>query len=213
MFLHFKEFVMRENGRSMVEMLGVLAIIGVLSIGAISGYSTAMERYKLNKYADNYNYFFNELLTHKDGMISHDTVNKTQLNAVINKLGLAVDFDHDYYYFYDNLGGYFSVYTRSSRFVMDYHLENRSAAEAGDYSFHTDVCKNMIMNVLKPLHEAIIAVKLYRTGDEGFGDFAFQGDSVCTAGTNCLYSVTLQQADNFCAQCLSNQWCIISISF
>ena len=27
-----------ESGRSMVEMLGVLAIIGVLSVGGISGY-------------------------------------------------------------------------------------------------------------------------------------------------------------------------------
>lgn len=42
---------MRFNqvGRSMVEMLGVLAIIGVLSVGAISGYSKAMTKYKLNK--------------------------------------------------------------------------------------------------------------------------------------------------------------------
>jgi Tfp pilus assembly protein FimT len=38
-----------EHGRSMVEMLGVLAIIGVLSIGAIAGYSTAMNKYKMNK--------------------------------------------------------------------------------------------------------------------------------------------------------------------
>ncbi len=29
-------------GRSMVEMLGVLAIIGVLSVGAVAGYSKAM---------------------------------------------------------------------------------------------------------------------------------------------------------------------------
>ena len=29
-------------GRSMVEMLGILAIIGVLSVGAIAGYSKAM---------------------------------------------------------------------------------------------------------------------------------------------------------------------------
>ena len=36
-------------GRSMVEMLGVLAIIGVLSVGAMSGYSKAMMKYKLNK--------------------------------------------------------------------------------------------------------------------------------------------------------------------
>ena len=33
----------KESGRSMVEMLGVLAIIGVLSVGAIAGYSKAME--------------------------------------------------------------------------------------------------------------------------------------------------------------------------
>ena len=37
------------SGRSMVEMLGVLAIIGVLSVGAMSGYSKAMMKYKLNK--------------------------------------------------------------------------------------------------------------------------------------------------------------------
>ena len=30
-------------GRSMIEMLGVLAIIGVLSVGGIAGYSKAME--------------------------------------------------------------------------------------------------------------------------------------------------------------------------
>ena len=38
-----------ENGRSMVEMLGVLAIIGVLSVGGIYGYTTAMRKYKANE--------------------------------------------------------------------------------------------------------------------------------------------------------------------
>ena len=37
-----------ESGRSMVEMLGVLAIIGVLSIGGIAGYTMAMNKYKAN---------------------------------------------------------------------------------------------------------------------------------------------------------------------
>ena len=36
-------------GRSMIEMLGVLAIIGVLSIGGIAGYSKAMEKIHVNK--------------------------------------------------------------------------------------------------------------------------------------------------------------------
>ena len=37
----------RLEGRSMVEMLGVLAIIGVLSAGALKGYSAAMFKYKM----------------------------------------------------------------------------------------------------------------------------------------------------------------------
>ena len=41
-----------EQGRSMVEMLGVLAIIGVLSVGGISGYSKAMAKFKLTKTQD-----------------------------------------------------------------------------------------------------------------------------------------------------------------
>jgi len=35
-----------QSGRSMIEMLGVLAIVGVLSAGGIAGYSMAMEDYK-----------------------------------------------------------------------------------------------------------------------------------------------------------------------
>ena len=41
-----------ESGRSMVEMLGVLAIIGVLSIGGIAGYTMAMNRYRANEVID-----------------------------------------------------------------------------------------------------------------------------------------------------------------
>ena len=41
-------------GRSMIEMLGVLAIIGVLSVGGIAGYSKAMQMYKLNKWKDDF---------------------------------------------------------------------------------------------------------------------------------------------------------------
>ena len=41
-----------EAGRSMIEMLGVLAIIGVLSVGGIAGYSQAMSKYKVTKTTD-----------------------------------------------------------------------------------------------------------------------------------------------------------------
>ena len=35
-----------ESGRSMIEMLGVLAIIGVMSVGGLAGYTKAMNQYK-----------------------------------------------------------------------------------------------------------------------------------------------------------------------
>ena len=38
-----------ESGRSMIEMLGVLAIIGVLSVGGLAGYAKAMSKYRTNK--------------------------------------------------------------------------------------------------------------------------------------------------------------------
>ncbi len=37
-----------ESGRSMIEMLGVLAIVGILSAGGIAGYSMAMQHHKTN---------------------------------------------------------------------------------------------------------------------------------------------------------------------
>ena len=41
-----------EYGRSMIEMLGVLAIIGVLSIGGLAGYTMAMNRHRANQILD-----------------------------------------------------------------------------------------------------------------------------------------------------------------
>ena len=41
-----------QSGRSMVEMLGVLAIIGVLSVGGIAGYSLSMRRHRANGIVD-----------------------------------------------------------------------------------------------------------------------------------------------------------------
>ncbi|MDY6407878.1 MAG: hypothetical protein SPL08_04175 [Pseudomonadota bacterium] len=41
-----------EVGRSMVEMLGVLAIVGVISIGGIAGYNYGINKYRANEIMD-----------------------------------------------------------------------------------------------------------------------------------------------------------------
>ena len=38
-----------QSGRSMIEKLGVLAIIGVLSVGGIAGYGKAMRMWNTNQ--------------------------------------------------------------------------------------------------------------------------------------------------------------------
>ena len=52
-----KLFNKNESGRSMVEMLGVLAIIGVLSVGGIAGYRMAMNKYKANELINRWNIY------------------------------------------------------------------------------------------------------------------------------------------------------------
>ena len=44
-----KNYKRTQKGRSMVEMLGVLAIIGVLSVGGVYGYGVAMKKHKANE--------------------------------------------------------------------------------------------------------------------------------------------------------------------
>ena len=72
-----------ESGRSMVEMLGVLAIIGVLSIGGIAGYTMAMNRYRANEIID--------------------TASKVAIIAMTSNAGVGADAD------ISNLGSNISV--------------------------------------------------------------------------------------------------------
>ena len=44
-----KNYKRSQKGRSMVEMLGVLAIVGVLSAGGVYGYGVAMKKHKANE--------------------------------------------------------------------------------------------------------------------------------------------------------------------
>ena len=67
-----------ESGRSMVEMLGVLAIIGVLSVGGIAGYSKAMNKYKINKTTDQVSMIVANLRTLFSGQGDYATLSNSQ---------------------------------------------------------------------------------------------------------------------------------------
>ena len=91
------------SGRSMVEMLGVLAIIGVLSVGAMSGYSNAMRKYKTNKLVSEYNYLIFGVLEYYNDFTNLSR--GTSLNPYLEKLNLIPQsFDKNGSYFVDVMG-------------------------------------------------------------------------------------------------------------
>jgi len=74
-----------EQGRSMIEMLGVLAIVGVLSVGGIAGYSKAMNKFKANKVIDQVNMLSTNIRTMYSSQRSYKGLN----NGTAVELGLA----------------------------------------------------------------------------------------------------------------------------
>ena len=85
--------IKNQNGRSMIEMLGVLAIIGVLSVGGIAGYSKAMSKYRINKTIEQISLIVGNVRTffapqrNYNGLVSYDDTGK----AIIKKAKLVPD--------------------------------------------------------------------------------------------------------------------------
>ncbi len=96
-----------SSGRSMIEMLGVLAIIGVLSVGGIAGYSKAMEKFKINKTIQQISQIVTSTRTLYASQgdytgLSLETLKKA--NAFPEEL--TTD-----WYFYNEFGGFSNIYT------------------------------------------------------------------------------------------------------
>ena len=83
-----------EAGRSMIEMLGVLAIIGVLSVGGIAGYSKAMNKFKTNKVADNVSMIVANVKTLYAQQNTYDGLNNgtaVSMGVIPDELGTVVE--------------------------------------------------------------------------------------------------------------------------
>lgn len=78
-----------QSGRSMVEMLGVLAVIGVLSVGGVAGYRYAMDKYRSGQLVSAINFAamqFDELAT------PSETSTSLKIDTPVDfKIGLLTD--------------------------------------------------------------------------------------------------------------------------
>ena len=78
-----------QSGRSMIEMLGVLAIVGVLSVGGIAGYSKAMTKFKINKTIDQVSHIVTNIRTLYAQQASYEGLSQFDTNTL--NMGIVPD--------------------------------------------------------------------------------------------------------------------------
>ena len=86
-----------QSGRSMIEMLGVLAIVGVLSVGGIAGYSKAMTKFKINKTADQISQIVTNIRTLYAQQTTYaglDTANAIKMGITPDEMGTGTTLTH-----------------------------------------------------------------------------------------------------------------------
>ena len=184
------------SGRSMVEMLGVLAIIGVLSVGAIAGYSKAMMKYKLNLMTQDLSFLIGELIPFSKEFISYSK--GTNLFDIINKLNLIPSsFSVQNKTFYDSINNQINISTCTSVpcWKLSYILKNNS--------LNAQFCFNLI-SYLQNYHN-----KIYRISLNGY---FLWGDDYCSQVSSCLINFDMSTLDDTCKRmCGSN--CMIEVGF
>ena len=147
------------RGRSMVEMLGVLAIIGVLSVGAISGYGKAMFKYKLNKQTEQLNQVIGAMVRYKSSlMLNPDSadapISDYQLVPLLKKLGEIPKemYTSDGRFIKDVFGTEYQIYHRNIDKSITLRTEDLGRNESG-----FQICKNLYL-LAKEWHLELYAI-------------------------------------------------------
>ncbi len=189
-----------STGRSMVEMLGVLAIIGVLSVGAIAGYSKAMTKYKLNKHAEQMNTVINAIArnAHNFGNIGAGTslVNVfIKMGEIPQEMIKSGDANH----IFDIFGQSWMIFTNS---------ENRTIflTTDGNHSLSTSSSDNLAIcqNTLTVAKENSGNIHYIATASNYYNENSIvkmlRGDSSCDkqSSTKCLKDMNMNDIYDIC---------------
>ena len=176
-------------GRSMVEMLGVLAIIGVLSVGAIAGYSKAMMKYKLNKHAEGFNMLLNDILRYSSELKQNE--DWTYYGDFFNKLGLIPDGFHyrDNLTISDNFKNIFRIY------AAPLTSEYKGGIMIKINGMQKEVCYNFVQTA-KENSENLWLLESMETNDVYQGHIF--GDKYCTKKNKCLKDLKISDFEALC---------------
>ena len=194
-----------QSGRSMVEMLGVLAIIGVLSVGAIAGYSKAMMKYKLNKQAEQISSILDYVNIHLDEFKRSKTNISANMIPILTKLDVIpkeMIRENTSSKIYDIFGTAIDLrnYTVDN---FKYYFEFRLFINKGQ----KESCMNLF-NIAKAHRGQLWRTKFEtRKGDASNEANSAWGDSYCYTGAKCLKDLTIAEMENFCNICEDKDTC------
>ena len=188
-----------QIGRSMVEMIGVLAIIGVLSVGAIAGYSKAMMKYKLNKQATQYNQILSAVYKYGNwGKTSGTMVPMLKSLNEIPKEMLTTSKEYIYDVFKNKIYITLNSYYQAPK--LNIYLDLKETNDS------MENCRNIFL-ILKEWHENMFVMESYGTlSGEGSKNLQAYGDEYCSTGRTCLVNLTLSKIDNMCRAQLGREF-------
>ena len=190
-----------EIGRSMIEMLGVLAIIGVLSVGGISGYSKAMEKFKLNKTISEYSYFIFNMFEHGDEF--KKLPEGTGLAKLAEQLDLLpaswkYNSERGERWVKDGLMNNIQMWQAGGSLVFEIYLPRDENAKK------LDLCRSLLKDFIHPLHDFARNAYVWRELPEK-KDEAWWGTNYCGGERKCLKDVTVAAMDAACRSCVDSQ--------
>ena len=198
-----------STGRSMVEMLGVLAIIGVLSVGAIAGYSKAMTKYKLNKQAEQISWLLNVIYRYKD-LLGQDKP-FTSFVPYFKKLGeipqeMIKDNSDN---IYDSFGIKYSIFTNGCTTTCNY--TNLSIVMDNTYK-NFAICHN-ILETSKEFAELLAYITIWES-KSNTGLANFKGNTVCKKNNgSCIKDLTKNDIYNICQLCTDKKGCTFNFQY
>lgn len=192
-----------ENGRSMVEMLGVLAIIGVLSGGGLAGYNKAMMQHKLNKNAEQIGYLLSVAIYNNDKL---KDAGKDMI-AELKALG-AYTWDIE---FQTQKDGYNYVYDSLQNPLGFEHSSSGGTAiriELPPSDFAVKICQNYI-NVFKSFADDLdmVYVSNFNLTEGTSSHLRYAGTKYCNSD-KCLKDVTNADIIPLCTtHCTNAEYC------
>ena len=188
-----------QSGRSMVEMLGVLAIIGVLSVGAIAGYSKAMMKYKLNKQTEQLNQLINAVTQYFPQLNSEITIDLVPILKKLNVIPKEMIKDNNSVLIYDVFNNAIEITTgtrndigNNYKYAILYYILDFNNSNS------VDICRNTIL-IMKENRENLWLAETW-SETSGSRNIQYAGDKFCDKHrySGCLKYLDLEMADKIC---------------